>query len=252
MDEKQIKCALEVILTNPLPIDIDIPKLEYKVLVDSMTLMESVYHRPIHVESSESARIILRMSTTGKRLERILNVFDEQDRDSALYTLQAVLSADLPVVGVREFRIRQENRMPSIRVPKLEIDDVQIDKAGFHDSQLHMTAHITNPGLLRLKLKNAGFSFNIDHILRLNGTPEKNIELSPKGTQSVPVDLDIETAKVVRLTWKVLFEKKHTDFEMNFHGTVVSEDERVNNSYLNIVKRGTLDELKRKDGKEQD
>jgi LEA14-like dessication related protein len=247
--EQKIKCSLELILTNPLPVEVDIAKLEYQVRVDSMLLLESVYHRPIHIESSDSTRIILPMVTSGKRFERIINFFEEYDRDSALYSLRASFSADLPVAGVRKFRLQEEKRMPAIRIPKLEIDDVQIDKAGFHDSRLEMTVHIKNPGLLQLKLKDAGFSFAIDHILRMNGTPEKNIAVMPKGIQSVPVVLDIRTAKVVRLTWKVLFRKKTTDFEMNFHGTVVSEDPRVNNSYLQIAKRGTLDELQQSDTK---
>ena len=243
--EKRIKCSLEVILTNPLPVGLDVAKLEYEVRVDSMLLLESVYHRPIHIESSDSTRITLPMVTTGKRFERIINFFEEHDRDSALYTLRASFSTDLPIAGVRKFRIHEQKRMPAIRIPKLDIDDVQIDKAGFHDSRLKMTVHITNPGLLQLKLKNAGFTFDIDHILRMKGTPEKDVDVSPKGTQSIPVVLDIRTAKVVRLTWKALFRKKTTDFEMNFHGTVVSEDPRVDNSYLQIAKGGTLDELQK-------
>jgi LEA14-like dessication related protein len=243
--EKSINCSLEVILTNPLPVGLDVAELQYEVRVDSMLLLKSAYHGPIHIEASDSTRITLPMVTTGKRFDRIINFFEEHDRDSAIYSLRASFSADLPVVGARKFRIQQQKRMPAIRIPKLEIDDVQIDKAGFHDSRLQMTLHIRNPGLLQLKLKDAGFTFDIDHILRMKGTAEKTVDVSPKGTQSIPVVLDIRTAKVVRLTWKVLFREKTTEFEMNFHGTIVSKDPRVDNSYLQIAKRGTLDELQK-------
>ena len=97
--------------------------------------------------------------------------------------------------------------MPVIRLPGLEVDRVEIAKAGFHESQSRMTARIKNPGLLKLKLKDAGFEFDIDHILRLKGTPEEDIELAPKTTQSIPVVFDVGTAKVLRLSWKVLLHK---------------------------------------------
>jgi LEA14-like dessication related protein len=161
-----------------------------------------------------------------------------------VYTFNAAFSVDVPIAGVRDFTIHEEKRMPALRIPKLEIGHVDIDKLGFRESRLDMMLHIANPGLFPLKLKNARYTFNIDKVLKLEGALKEIIDVPPRGSQSLPMVLDIKTAKIVRLTWKVLFEKKHTDFKMNFYGTIVSPDSTVNNGKLSIAIDGTLADLR--------
>ena len=240
----RIKSTLGIILTNRVPVGINIPKLKYSVLVDSVVVVESLYTEPIRIEPSGNSRIMLPMETLSEPMERLLKLFDEQNRDSAIYTFNVAFSVDVPIAGVRDFTIHEEKRMPAPRMPKLKIDNVDIHKLGFNESRLNMMVHIANPSLFSLKLKNAGYTFAIDKVLKLEGTLEEMIDVPPRGSQSLPMVLDIETAKIARLTWKVLFEKKHTDFKMNFYGTIVSTDNSVNNGTLTIAIDGTLDELR--------
>lgn len=245
IQEARIKSTLWIILTNPLPVEINIPKLEYNVFIDSLIVIESVYNKPIHIESSGNTRIVLPMETLSKPMERILKLFDQQNRDSANYTFNAAFSIDIPIVGERDFTIHEEKRLPAIRIPKLKISKVDFDKLGFNESRLNMVVHIENPSLFSLKMKNAGYTFTIDKDLKLEGTLKEIINVPPRGSQSVPMILDIKTAKIGKLTWKVLFEKKHTDFKMNFYGRIVSTDNKVNNSTLTIAIDGTLYELRK-------
>jgi LEA14-like dessication related protein len=240
----RIKSTLAIILTNRLPVEINIPKLEYNIFIDSLIVVESLYTKPIHIEPSGNSRIILPMETLSEPMERLLNLFDEQNRDSAVYTFNAAFSVDVPIAGVRDFTIHEEKRMPALRIPKLKVDNVDVDKLGFDESRLNIMVHIANPSLFSLKLKNAGYTFTIDKVLKLEGTLKEIIDVPPRGSQSLPMVLDIKTAKIVRLTWKVLFEKKYTDFKMNFYGTIVSTDNSVNNGTLTIAIDGTLDELR--------
>jgi LEA14-like dessication related protein len=135
--------------------------------------------------------------------------------------------------------------MPAMRMPKLKIGKVDVDKLGFDESRLSMMVQIENPSLFSLKMKNAGYTFTIDEVLELEGTLEGIINVPPRGSESLPMVLDIKTAKIVRLTWKVLFEKKHTDFKMNFYAKIISTDKSVNNGTLTIAVDGTLDELRK-------
>lgn len=244
IQEERVKSTLGIILSNSLPVEINIPKLVYNIFVDSLIVIESVYNKPIHIDASGDSRIILPMETLSEPTKRLLKLFDEQNRDSAVYTFNAAFSVDVPILGVRDFTIHEEKRMPAFRIPKIKIDKVDVDKLGFDESRLSMMVHIENPSLFSLKMKNAGYTFNIDKVLELEGTVEEIINLPPRGSQSLPMILDIKTAKIVRLTWKVLFEKKHTDFKMNFHGKIISTDKSVSNSTLTIAIDGTLDELR--------
>jgi LEA14-like dessication related protein len=243
----RLKSTLGVIVTNHLPAEINIQKLEYNIFIDSMVVAESFHHEPIHLEALGSTPVKLSMESRTEPTERLLRRFDEQDRDSAVYTFNAAFSVDVPIVGVRDFTIHEEKRMVAIRLPKLEIDKVKIHKLGFNESRLNMMVHVENPSLMLLTIKNARYTFTIDKVLELEGTLKETINVPPHGRQTVPMVLDITRAKIVRLTWKVLFEKKHTPFKMNFHGVIVSTDTHINNSTLSIAKQGTLQELKDKD-----
>jgi len=240
----RIKSTLGIILTNRLPVEINIPKLEYNIFIDSLIVVESLYNKAIHIEPSGNSTVMLPMETLSEPMERLLKLFDEQNRDSAVYTFNAAFSVDIPIAGVRDFTIHEEKRMPALRIPKLKIDHVDINKLGFNESRLNMMVHIANPSLFAMKFKNAGYTFTIEKVLKLEGTLKEIIDVPPRGSQALPMVLDIKTAKIVRLTWKVLFEKKHTDFKMNFHGTIVSTDKSVNNGKLSIAIDGTLAELR--------
>ena len=253
IQEARIKSTLWIILRNRLPVEINIPKLAYNIVIDSVKVIESAYNKPIRIKASGESRIMLPMETLSEPMGHILEAFETQNRDSATYSFTAVFSVDVPVLGIREFTVHEEKRMPAIRLLKLKMDKVDVDKLGFGESRLNMMLHIENPSLFSLYMKNAGYTFAIDKVLELEGTLKETVSLPPRGRQSIPMVLDIKTAKIVRLTWKVLFEKKHTNFKLNFYGILVSADSSVHNSTMTLSVDGTLHDLRelKEKGKEK-
>ena len=113
IQEERVKSTLGIILTNSLPVEINIPKLEYNIFIDSLMVIESVYNKPIRIEASGDSRIILPMETLSEPTKRLLKLFDEQNRDSAVYTFNVAFSVDVPILGVRDFTIHEEKQMPA-------------------------------------------------------------------------------------------------------------------------------------------
>ena len=70
-----------------------------------MRILKSTYPKQITIKRSDATTINLLFPLKAQKMKAILETFENQDRDSADYTLQAKFRLKLPVTGKREFDV---------------------------------------------------------------------------------------------------------------------------------------------------
>lgn len=243
IDKDRIKLTSRVMLSNPLPINLSTKRLDYQVFIDSVKVIQSSYDKPINIRSGDSSVIETPMEILAKPLAEVLKYFDEKKIDSADYSVRAQVETDIPVAGEKVFNMEFSKRLPAIRLPPAKAGKIDIDKLGLKQSNLDMVLHVYNPNSFPLKFKDGKYMVTIDKDMKMNGALEKIINLPPKGSQDITISVDVKTAKMGKVVWKMLFNKKDTPYKLNFNGKLLTDNGMLKNSNIAFTMHGTLEDL---------
>jgi LEA14-like dessication related protein len=245
IDDDRINMQMAIVLNNPLPVALNASRLKYKIFIDSVKVIESIYSKPININSSDTASIELPMEILVKPMKKILERLDRKKIDSAIYTMQSTMEVDVPIAGERSFDMNISRRLPAIHIPKGSLEKIQIDKLGLKETTLNVVLKIENPNVFPLKLDDGRYNVSIDKDFDMDGYFEKHLDIPAKQTVPLNMHLVLKTVKTGKLAWKSLFDKKDTHFKVKFSGKLNAQNKMLDNSKFLLTLKGTLDELKK-------
>jgi LEA14-like dessication related protein len=243
--DDRISMTAQIMASNPLLIELNADKLEYDFFIDSVKIMETEFVKPISIKALDSVMLVLPIEIFRKNLIEVMDRFEENDADSADYTLEARLHFELPVAGEKTYVVNETQRGPAFRMLRLRTEDVDIEKFGFRNSDLSMSLIIENPNLFEISIRDVHYGLFIGKDFHMDGEVENIIRIPAGSTTSLPLEMDVQTKNIARLTWQVLFEKKHTPFHIDFACRIVATDDTFKDTRLQVKRSGKLDELKK-------
>lgn len=243
--DDRISMTAKMMVSNPLLIELNADSLTYELFIDSIKVMESEYVKRISIRSMDSAMITLPLDVDRSRLAAVFSRFERNDSDSASYTLKAKLYLEVPVAGEKVFEKNETRRGPAFRPLKVKTEDRKIEKFGFKHSEVNVTLILENPNLFEIGVKDVDYDLKIGKDLHMRGNLDKTTQISPRSTITLPLEMDVRTKNIGRLAWQVLFEKKHTPFQIRFKCKIATDNDVFKDTQLSITREGRLDDLKK-------
>lgn len=244
LDAERINLDVGVTLSNPFPVELSTSRIDYRILIDSVPVIESSYRQPLRIASSDSTTVQIPMEVLRTPLGKLLKRFKDQGIDSAQYRLEATLFADVPVAGEREFNLERTARLPAFQLPDMKIEDVKIGKLGLNESSLDVTIRLTNSNVFPIKIKNAQYTIRVGEDSEIEGRLQEIVHVPAKSSASIATHTDVE--KGGKLALKFLFDKKNTPFRLDYRGELLTDSEYIQDSRIALRVEGMLDELMKK------
>ena len=243
IDAKRIRLVSKITINNPLPVDINTQRLNYIIYIDSVKVIEDSYEKPISIRSSDSSTITLPMQVLEKPMARVLKYFDDAKIDSANYSMKASFEVDVPIAGDRKFTMNVGKKLPALRIPKIKIQHVDLNALSLKSKGMDIDVMVSNPNLFPLKMSNGKFQFNVEDAMQMNGVLEKVINIPARGSQNVSIHAKMVDGSVLKSGWKLLTDKKDTQFTSKFTGELNSGNQMLSDSKMAMTITGTLDEI---------
>ncbi|MCF2446716.1 LEA type 2 family protein [Dyadobacter sp. CY345] len=243
IDAEKINLLSKITLFNPLPVDINTKKLNYTIYIDSVKVIEDAYENPIIIRSSDSSQISLPMEILAKPMVQVLKYFDDHKIDSANYSVRASFEVDVPIAGERKFIMNVNKKLPAFRIPKIKIKHVDLNALALKSKGMDIEVEVFNPNMFPLEMIDGKFEFAVEDALHLSGMLEKFIKIPAKGSQNVSIHTRITDGNMLKTGWKMLTDKKDTEFVCKFNGKLDSENKLLSKSKMSTTITGTLDEI---------
>ncbi len=248
IDAENVKINAYILIDNPLPVAFTANSLSYTVSIDSTTVVESRYAKPISLNASDSTLLTFPMTVPLNKLVAVLKRLEKRGQDSTDYAVRATVNLDVPLLGQKTLTLTNSRRMPAVYLPDIKVEDIDLGKLSLKETDLAAKISIRNPNLFPMSIANTRYTISINNELVAEGSQPEPILIKRKATTPVVFPVTLKPGKLIGLTGKVLFEKKKTPMTITFRCTIV--DKRNNPSFknsklaLNIT--GTMDEFLRK------
>lgn len=238
----RIQATSEIQIGNPFPVEINTQRIDYEIFIDSIKVIEDAYEEPVRIASEDSTVIELPLAILADPMERVIQYFEEQQIDSANYTLNVSFQVDVPIAGENEFSIDIEKKLPAIKLPEIELANMDLNILS-SDEGVDVVLNITNSNLFALTMHDATFYFMIGDELEISGEFQDYVDIPAGGTSEVKIDAREERGSLTQTALSYLFDQEGTRFNYYFRFITDSENAMLNDTEMELKVEGTLADI---------
>ncbi|MCY7350479.1 MAG: LEA type 2 family protein [Cytophagaceae bacterium] len=248
ISEEEINLTIRLYLRNPYPVELRARRLDYQVLIDSTKIIENAYTEPLTIQSGDSAVVKLPMKLQADEFKQVMKGIKARKQDSANYTIQAKILADVPVVGERTFNWETTKRMPAYQLPTLRLHGLKVDKLGLNNSKLEAQIYFYNPNVFDIQVRDLRYVLTVGQQDNLHAVATRPglTRIPSKSETIIPIQIDVELDQAGKFIGQALFAQSKTPLESVATFQFVSDKDFIKGSKLALKLKGTLDEFTKK------
>src|SRR5690606_8058809 len=161
----------------PLLVNINTTRISYRVLVDSVQILNSEYNEPLIIRSGDTSFVELQLALDAEALSRVLKHFEINKTDSAEYTIHAIMDIDVPIAGEKQIKMNFSRRLPALKLPGVKLEELDLNLLQLRKKGVDIVLLIENPNEFEIHLHDGRFNFYIDEYFAVQGILDPDILL---------------------------------------------------------------------------
>jgi LEA14-like dessication related protein len=238
--EDSLKGKVTIRINNSLPMTIDIDSLQYKITMEGDTVTKGYSREGIRINANANDEITVPIRTNIKLFRKKVLSLQE---DSAEVGIHAVLFNHFPIVGTKDIPLHFRRTVYIPRLPKIEVEDVDISKLNFKGGKLIVKLKVTNYSDMAFVVNGFTYRFQMSDNINMKGTSNQTINLNKKGEESIMVPMDLKMDQLGEAVWEMVFKSDDTPYTMSGNLHIQTESALGKFDY-GFQSSGTLKELK--------
>jgi LEA14-like dessication related protein len=251
-DLKSIKFAVDEItadslkgkvtlrINNSLPMTIDIDSLQYKITMEGDTVTKGYSREGIRITANANDEITVPIRTNISLFrKKVLSL----QGDSAEVAVHAVLFNHFPVVGTKDIPLSFTRKVYIPRLPKIEVEEVDISKLNFKGGTLMVKLKVTNYSEMAFVVNGFTYRFQMSDNINMKGSSDQTLNLKKKGEESITVPVELKMDQIGEAVWEMVFKSDDTPYAMSGNLHIQTESALGKFDY-GFRSSGTLKELK--------
>ncbi|KAA9356195.1 MULTISPECIES: LEA type 2 family protein [Larkinella] len=246
IDDDQLTMNMKLLIDNPLPVGFKAKRVDYEVYIDTALVMKDSYRKTVELEAGDSTLVTLPVKLLYKRFMNVLKQLDQQNADSTVYTIRSTFDLDVPVLGQRTFSVKTEKKLPTLYLPTIKVTAIDFGKISLKQTDLAAKVAIGNRNKFPLNFKDTHYIVSIDGDVVAEGSQPEPILIKEQAVTPVVFPVTLKPGKFDNVALKALFDKKNTNYLIEFRSKMISPDGNSALDDSRIVNRikGTLADLK--------
>lgn len=242
-----IRLNVSLLIDNPLPVAFTANQLNYSVAIAGQEVVRDTYKKPISIKSGDSTVVTLPVTVLGETLVKTLKRLEAQGLDSTDYSVRSSFALDVPILGEKTFAVTTVKKLPTLYIPEVKVDDIDLGQLGLGRTDLAAKVNITNKNKFSINMTDVHYRVKVDGKLISKGDQEDPILIKKQATTPVVFPITVKPGRVLGLLPKALFNKKDTPYEIDFTAKILDEggNPMIDKSKLAAKVTGTLADMKK-------
>ena len=243
--DSTLDLTLNLLLHNPLPVGLDVADLAYSVRMNETVIIEDEYAKPFVVKSSDSSALSVATQLNLKKLIAEINKQDRLGNDSANYHFESIVHLKKPFLGNDTLRLAMDKRAFVYHLPEIKVVGFNLEKFRLGQSDVLLRLQVTNDNPMTLEFKNPTYSIDLGKQGNvLKGSNPGGTKVGKNSTETFEVPFSVDMGELLKTGGQLLFQGNSLPFKLNFKCKLASDNEMLNNSDLNYVVEGDMQDLK--------
>jgi LEA14-like dessication related protein len=242
--DSTIDLSLNLLVHNPLPVELDIKGLEYFVQMNGVKIIENKYSKPLLIKSRDSTMVLLPSQLKIKKLKQEGESEAKQGEDSADYHFEGTFALNKPFLGKDSVTLSRDKRLPLYRLPKVEIVDFDLTKFRLGKSEVTLQLKFSNNNPFPVQFEDPSYVVSLGSQKRLaEGSVKGATKIKGKSSEIYLIPLSVDMGKLLKAAGQVVTKGKSIPFTLYFKSKLVSDNDIFKKSNVNVIVEGTLKDI---------
>ena len=242
--DSTLDLTLNLLLHNPLPVGLDVADMAYSVKMNDTVILEDEYAKPFVVEASDSSSLSVATQLNLKALIAEINEQDRLGKDSADYHFEGIFHLRKPFLGKDTLRLAMDKRAFVYHLPEIKVVGFNLEKLRLSESEVMLRLQVTNDNPFALEFKNPTYSIDLGKQGNvLEGSNPGGTKVGKNSAETFEVPFSVDMGELLKTGGQLLFQGNSLPFKLNFNCKLASDNEMLNNSDLNYVVEGDMEDL---------
>lgn len=237
--------TIDLLLHNPLPVGLDVADMAYEVRMNETVIVKDEYAKPFVVKASDSSSLNIAAQLNLKKLIAEINEQDRLGKDSADYHFEGIFHLRKPFLGKDTLRLAMDKRAFVYHLPEIKVVGFNLEKFRLSQSEVLLRLQVTNTNPFAIEFKNPTYSIDLGKQGNvLEGSNPGGTKVGKNGTETFEVPFSVDMGDMLKTGGQMLFQGNSLPFKLRFKCKLASDNEMLNNSDLNYVVEGDMEDLK--------
>ena len=243
--DSTLDLTINLLLHNPLPVGLDVADMAYSVRMNETVILEDEYAKPFVVKASDSSSLSIAAQLKLKNLIAEVNEQDRLGNDSANYHFEGVFHLRKPFLGKDTLRLAMDKRAFVYHLPEIKVVGFNLEKFRLSQSEVLLRLQVTNQNPFALEFRNPTYSIDFGKQGNvLEGSNPGGTRVSKNSSETYEVPLIVDMGELLKTGGQLRFLGNDLPFKLRFECKLASDNKMLNDSDLNYVVEGDMEDLK--------
>jgi len=201
----------ELDIFNPNALSVNLAGFDYDFFLGGSSFLKGQQDKQLTIASKGNSGVEVPVSLAFKEIYETYQSLKHQD--STDYKLSCGLVFDLPVLGKTRIPISKSGNVPLIKIPKINIGSLKLQKLSLTSADLLLKLEVDNPNNFSLALNKLDYDFAVNNQTWAKGLTQDILSIKDKGKSTVSIPMSINFVRMGRTIYQAITG----DNALNYH-----------------------------------
>jgi LEA14-like dessication related protein len=200
-------------IENPNRVGVKLAGLDYDLFLDGNSFVKGNQDKGIEIPSAGAETIQLPVSL---RFSDIYKTFENlKEQGASNYQIKCGFSFDVPVLGVVRVPVSKSGEFPLIKLPKLSLDSLKLDRLTLTGADLKLGLKLNNPNVFSMVLGGLNYQFKLNKQDIISGLSNNSTQIKEKGDSIIEIPISLDFFQVGKSVYQILNGNKNLDYGLD-------------------------------------
>ncbi len=212
---EEIGLRFDINVANPNPIGVKLTGFDFDFLLNERSFVQGA--NDTGVEIPANGRQIVPVLVSMKFDDVYQTFAGLRNQDSTSYKINAGVSFDLPFLGPQRIPVSQSGSVPLIKIPKIGVESLRLERLNFTGAELNLRVRINNPNPFSFLLNQLNYRLEINGAEWLEGASDLSQPVNAKGESILTLPMALNFLQIGSSAAQLL--RGNAAVNYRFHGS---------------------------------
>lgn len=238
----KIDLLFDIKIDNPNSVGIDLAGFDYELLLNQNSFISGQQKDEVKIKARGENTIQLPVSL--KFVDIYKTIADLKNKNNSKYQIKCGLNFNLPILGNTRIPISKSGDIPLLKLPKIDINSVKLDKLNFTGADLTLEVKLSNSNSFSMLLNKFNYNFKVNGNNWINGTATQNKSVSQNGESIIKLPISLNFLQMGSSVYQMISGGKNLNYNFTGDLDIKNSHPLLDKLHLPFNESGKIDILK--------
>lgn len=220
---QQMELTYDIKVENPNSVAVQMLGYDYNLDLNGNSFINGDQTEKIKIEASGESIFQVPMTLNFSDVYQTVSGLADQDETS--YNFLSHLRFDLPVLGATEVPVRKQGSMPLLKLPKLDVRNLEIQNLSLSGADLVLKLAFNNPNGFGLDINRLSYDLEVNGNQWANGSALQDVNIKKNGVTELDIPISLNIGRIGMSAYRILSGSEPLNYQLkgNFNFNALHE-----------------------------